>query len=328
MNRMNRFEAWILLVTALCGFLAESAAAETASIHLKDSARVCGRVVLLREVASIDDAGAALIEQLGGIELGLSPNPGFSRYIPRETIESRIRAHGYSDKDLKIRGAEGVTVQVKSVQLSGEELFHLGREFLESELSSLDGEYTIEIVRNAAGVLIPVGNGLTTFKVRWHNAPRTLGIVTLDIQVLVDSELFTTVSLQYKILRFDYVLIATEEINRNEPFTTKNTTVARTEITQVKGNIARSVKEMALYLAKQRVEPGNVIQIEDGFLPDIVLRGQPVRVTVQKGALSIRSHGTARQNGAFGDTIEILNPDSGNTFKCTVTGHGQVTVKL
>lgn len=328
MKRLNRNTITMIALTLLLGLLADVASAAPASIRLKDSARVSGRKVLLRDVARIDHVEPAIEEQLGGIELGTSPNPGFSRYIPRQTIESRIRALGLTSDDMTLSGAEGVTVQVKSVRIRGEELLHLGKEFLDGELAGLGGEYTIETVRNHAGVLVPVGNGMTAFDVKWHHTPRSTGIVSLDIQVMVDGDLYSTVPVQFKIRRFDYVLVAMEEINRSEPFTKSNTSVERVEITQVKGNIARSVKEMALYLSKQRIEPGTVIRQEAGYLPDIVQRGQAVSVTVKKGALSIRSRGTARQSGAFGETIEVLNPDSGNIFKSTVVGNGQVMVKL
>ena len=39
----------------------------------------------------------------------------------------------------RLSGAEGVTVQVKSVRIRGEELLHLGKTFLDAELARLDG---------------------------------------------------------------------------------------------------------------------------------------------------------------------------------------------
>jgi flagella basal body P-ring formation protein FlgA len=85
---------------------------------------------------------------------------------------------------------------------------------------------------------------------------------------------------------------------------------------------------MALYRAKRRIPAGSVIRIEDGLMPDLVVRGRSVAVTVRNGALTLRARGVARQSGALGAMVEVLNPDSKRTFKAVVTGLNQVEVKL
>ncbi|MHC4945806.1 MAG: flagellar basal body P-ring formation chaperone FlgA, partial [Planctomycetota bacterium] len=283
---------------------------------------------LLKDVALIKDADEAASAQLGYLSLGMAPSPGYTRYIARETITARLMNQGFEADALEIQGAEGVLVKVESVQISGEELLQWGREFLDGQLADLEGDFVVETDRIPLDLLVPAGRGLASFDVKWHNVPRSRGNVSLDLQVKVDGELYTTVSLRFKVRHFAPVLVATREIQIDERFTNANSMVVRTEITQVKGNLARSHETMASYLCRRKVASGSVIRIESGYLPDLVERGSAVKITVRKGGLSIRSRGVARQAGALGDTVEIMNPDSGRTFRSVVTGLNEVVVNL
>jgi flagella basal body P-ring formation protein FlgA len=323
---MTRYRTIILIVLCLAG--CATAMAEPAQLVLKSEASVKGRRVLLKDVALLRNVKVGASAQLETMSLGMAPSPGYTRYIPRETISARLMNQGFGADALEIKGAQGVLVRVESVQISGDELMQWGREFLEGQFAGLEGDFVVETDRLPLDLLVPAGRGLAAFEVKWHNVPRSRGRVSLDLQVKVDGELFTTVPLQFTVRHFAQVLVALREIRPDETFTAANSMVVRTEVTQIKGNLARGHQAMAPYLCRRKVASGSVIRIEDGYLPDLVLRDGAVNITVRKGALSIRSRGVAQQAGALGDTVEIMNPDSGRTFRCVVTGRNEVVVNL
>jgi flagella basal body P-ring formation protein FlgA len=299
-----------------------------ATVQLSSKATVPGGKVKLADIAQVQEEDAALKGKIEAVNLGQAPNPGYTRYISKEIIASRLRSQGVDPSAIRFTGAEGALLTVQSAMISGQELTQLGKEFLKSKLSGLEGDFVVESDRTAADLLVPVGAGITTFNVKWHGVPRALGAVVLDLEVLVDDERFTAVPLSFNIRRFAEVLMAVNDIARGETFNAGNTAVVRTEITSVQGNIAQEVKEMAPYVARRDLRAGSVIRAEDGFLPVVVHKDQAVNVTVKKGALLIRSRGVARQNGALGDTVQVANPDSGRIYRCKVTGPNRVAVHL
>ena len=233
--------AALLIAGPLCGILAAEG-----TVILKPNVEILGREVLLREVALVKSAGEDLADRLNEITLGKAPNPGYTRYIPREQVAARLLAEGLHPEEVKVEGARGVLIGIKTVMLSGGELMRLGREFLRKELSGLAGERVIEPAHEPSDFLAPMGKGLTTYEVRWHGVPKTAGTASVDARVLVDGSLFTTVPLHFTIRLFDTALVAVEEVPRGGAFTAMNTTVMRTEVTQVQGRVAQSLDEMDL----------------------------------------------------------------------------------
>jgi flagella basal body P-ring formation protein FlgA len=320
----------LLFTTALFLFSAGgSEGSESPSLILKDQARVEGSRVLLGEVAFFKNGSPEVIQQWKKIDLGLSPKPGYTRYLSKEMIESVLKKQeGRWDEGLELKGADGVMVSVKSIRISGPELVRLGMDYLKGQVAGLQGERIIEPVRQPGDLLVPAGQGLTAFDVAWHNTPKGVGTVSLDLKVRVDGEIFTTLPMQFNIRLFDRVLVAAGDIGRGEPFTPSNTRTARAEITFMKDTPARNLMDLNLRRAKTQIPAGSVIRIEDGYYPALVFQGRPVNVTVRKGTLLIRARGIARQNATLGDTVVVLNPESGRSFRCVVTGPNKVEVKL
>jgi len=318
-------------LTILLSFFADLPAAEASApvaAILRSEALARGRVVLLREVASPEGAREEEMAQIGAISLGFTPHPGYSRFISRQTVADHLAAAGFGPDRVEVRGAEGVLVKVRSAQLPADRLIETARAFLEGELARLDGEFLVAVDRPPRAILVPAGESLSSLEAKWRSAPQSSGTVHVDVQVKVDGSLYTTVPLQFRVRRFDRVLVALREIGRDEAFTGANTAVVRTEITEAKGTVARSLEDLSAYRSRRSLEAGSILRIEDGYLPALVEKGRPVHIVVKKGTLAIRARGVARQDGAMGDVVEILNPDSGRTFQSVVVGPDEVVVKL
>ncbi len=313
---------------AMAALIFQCAHLQGATVTLKPEASVKGCQVYLAEVALIVETDVKLADRLKSVDLGYTPNPGYTRYITREQIQARLRTQGIDMDKVTLGGPSGVLVSTKSVMISGRELTAMGTRFLESRVAGLEGERTIQCPRSPADILVPVGSGLSTFDIKWRMNPGARGPTAVDIKVLVDGHLFTTVPLQFEISVFEKVLMASRKIKSGEPFTGTNTALVRVETTRQHGHPARGIEEMRLLLAKRDIPAGQIVRIEDGLEQILVSRGRPVSVTVKKGALLVKGKGIARQNGHLNDTVVVLNEDSGRAFKAVVTGLNMVEVRL
>jgi len=320
----------ILIISTLgLALLAGPAGAAEPTLIIKKEAQVRGSEIQLADVAVLEGFDEATASQLGKTSLGLAPRPGQSRYIPREIISARLRTgHPGLADTLLMQGAEGVLVSIKSVLINGQELVYLAKEFLKNQYAELEGDFELEPLRQPGEILIPVGNSLSTFNVQWHNLPVAAGTAALDIQVQVDGTLYLTVPIQMNIRHFARVLVASREIARDETFSLSNTHLMRTEVTRLTSVPARDLEALGTRLARRKIQAGSVLRIADGYLPAIVFRGQPVSVTVKNGSLSINARGIAKQDGSINDMVEVLNANSGRTFKAMVVGENSVEVVL
>ena len=77
---------------------------------------------------------------------------------------------------------------------------------------------------------------------------------------------------------------------------------------------------------RRRLAPGRVLNSRDVGPPRLVLRGKPVRVVYAEQGLTLTARGTARDDGAFGEPVRVINPDSRLEIQGIATGHQEVTV--
>jgi flagella basal body P-ring formation protein FlgA len=78
--------------------------------------------------------------------------------------------------------------------------------------------------------------------------------------------------------------------------------------------------------ARRRLSPGRALTSLDVGPPRLVLRGQPVRVVYAGQGLVLTALGTARDDGAYGEPVRVINPDSRLEIQGIATGHQEVTV--
>ncbi|MEM8949499.1 MAG: flagellar basal body P-ring formation chaperone FlgA [Pseudomonadota bacterium] len=78
--------------------------------------------------------------------------------------------------------------------------------------------------------------------------------------------------------------------------------------------------------ARRRLSPGRVLTERDIGAPRLVLRGKPVRVVYVERGLRLTALGTARDDGALGETVRVLNPESRLEIQGVATGYQEVTV--
>ncbi|MEZ5932839.1 MAG: flagellar basal body P-ring formation chaperone FlgA [Alphaproteobacteria bacterium] len=78
--------------------------------------------------------------------------------------------------------------------------------------------------------------------------------------------------------------------------------------------------------ARRRLSPGRALTSQDVGPPRLVLRGQPVRVVYAGEGLVLTALGTARDDGAYGEPVRVINPESRLELQGIATGHQEVTV--
>ena len=74
------------------------------------------------------------------------------------------------------------------------------------------------------------------------------------------------------------------------------------------------------------IRAGQPVLLSDFQSRVVILRGDDVEVTVQRGAVLFRANVQASSAGRTGEWIQVLNPDSGKTFRALVGGAGKVYV--
>jgi flagellar basal body P-ring formation protein FlgA len=101
------------------------------------------------------------------------------------------------------------------------------------------------------------------------------------------------------------------------------TTVRRPKI---ETNALTDVHAVIGMATRQALRPGRPLAAADLMKPDVVQRSDNVTIVYQVPGVMLTLRGQAKDNGALGDTISVLNMESKRVVLATVTGPDRVTV--
>ncbi len=102
--------------------------------------------------------------------------------------------------------------------------------------------------------------------------------------------------------------------------------MARVHVDQVHAEVVRDPAGVIGKQLKRQIQAGVPIALADLQLPTQIARGEPVRLQLQVGELSLTGEGTALESGATGDRIRVRNNSSQAVIRAEVVSPGVVRV--
>jgi flagella basal body P-ring formation protein FlgA len=102
--------------------------------------------------------------------------------------------------------------------------------------------------------------------------------------------------------------------------------MARVHVASVHVEVARDPAMVIGMQLKRQIPAGVPIPVSELMLPTQITRGDPVRLQLQVGGLSLTGQGMALESGASGGRIRVRNVSSGAVLEAEVAGPGVVRV--
>lgn len=96
---------------------------------------------------------------------------------------------------------------------------------------------------------------------------------------------------------------------------------------RVSNNIVTTEAGLVGMSPRYPVRTGEPLRISDMQPPVVIVKGATVDMNYVSGALTLLARGRALQNGAVGDTIDIMNPRSNRTVQGIVEGPNMVRIE-
>jgi flagella basal body P-ring formation protein FlgA len=102
--------------------------------------------------------------------------------------------------------------------------------------------------------------------------------------------------------------------------------MARVHVGSVHAEVARDPAMVIGMQLKQQIQPGVPIPLAELMQPTQISRGDPVRLQLQVGGLSVVGQGVALESGAAGERIRVRNVSSQAVLEGEVVQSGIVRV--
>jgi len=312
-----------------------NAIADEIRIQMKEAAAVHGSQVLVGSIATVSCNDPILRDAVENAEVKLLDLTLPSEIVSRRSLTTRLVLAGFLMDDLKISGAAHTVVafeprqQLSDTQVEQQALVVL-TEFMNVAAEDLHVSLQSGFVQSLPQNLREMND--VTLKVM-PPSRRSLGQVTLSIQLRKNDEVCSTRSAVFDVRRRHRVAVAKISLSRDVPLDESSVQFENrfmsTEVDELKPEqvLGRNVRGT--------VVAGGIVQVRDLQIATrsdaavLIKKGSSVQVVAVAHRLrtSIRNV-EALEDGRLGERIRLKNRDSGREIVGEVLGPGQAIVRI
>ncbi|MBX3520887.1 MAG: flagellar basal body P-ring formation protein FlgA [Xanthobacteraceae bacterium] len=316
---MRHLKGILLLVcAAIVVIWSFSARAQNATPSLKAEVTVTGDLVRIGDI--LENAGAK-----ANLAIFKAPALGSSGTIQVHRVMEALRANGIVVFDTRNLTEVLVSRASRSVTLSD-----LGRAVAEAAAKRYE-------IANASDLSVTFDSHMKPLQVEPNltDAPRVVSVAVDQnnnrFEAIIDMP--GSLSLRRNPVRMTGSLIETAEvvtlarpISRGETIRESDIILERLPRAQVQTDALTRAEFVINQAARRALRTGQTLRAADLMKPQIISRDDAVTIVFRSGAITLTLRGKAMGNGAEGETITVLNPQSKRLVQATVTAPGVVMV--
>lgn len=256
-----------------------------------------------------DDAGERAGEIIGG-----APAPGTTQIVAAAQLAHIARIYGVDWKPSW--GGERVVLERPGRALEQEEVLAPLRQALAGDADPADTD--IELAAWTTP-MVPAA-AMATVTIERITRDAATGRFTATIAILAGDSEPQRLVLSGRAVEMVEVPVATRRLAAGATIRPADIRMARLPASRARE--AATVAPVGRALDRA-LAPGQPFPPGPLPRPQLVRKGEPVRVALASGGLSLTLRGRALSGGGAGEIVEILNPGSRNIIQAEVTGPGE-----
>jgi len=294
-------------------------------LRIKPATTVRGMHVTIGDLCEITPVNAETL-RISQLRFGPAPINGFSRAVSRTDLIQSLAGHGVQLKTVKISGGNEVIVQGVSVEVPQQDVLDAATAALEALLAVEGGDVELTAPLRIRHFKAPPGRVSQDLSARVRGNRTALTSAVVDVEVLVDGEVFKKIPLRYKLQRFQNVLKTTGPVRKDEAIGPQNITVVREPMTQATNMFLNDMKQVAGMCAKRDLRANQLLTLGDTAPPALIRRGEVVTVVLTHGRVKVTAKAIANEDAPLGGRIQMTNRNSRTQLTGVVYGRGLVVV--
>ncbi|MDR0621173.1 MAG: flagellar basal body P-ring formation chaperone FlgA [Deltaproteobacteria bacterium] len=313
------------MVPSLAALASVGTAQAGVSVIFPPQNTVNGPRILLGDVANVAADGPAdqvLADLIGAVDLGASPSPGTDLVLRKRQIEQRLTSSGAPVSDVRWLIPEEVTFTGLGQITDNDSVRKIILEYLDRSEPYISGIYDLLNVTFSTPPALPPGKVEYRFSPQNSSNPAYLtGTVFFTVDGQDAGRLRVTAQVDLRLP----AVVAARDLPRGHVLSEIDLSESQVPYMQAKGALTETEQALGQTL-KTSVRTGAPIRNRDLVQTSMVKKGEVVTIVAQTGSLKITALGQARQDGALGQTISVLNQDSKKTISAKVIGPSLVEV--
>jgi flagellar basal body P-ring formation protein FlgA len=297
------------------------AASAPLQVHLPREVTVQGSLLTLGQI-SVIRGDPALAASAAGVGLGQFSMPGQKAILDRPTILSRLASQGILAGQVRLTGADAVTVRRFQRIISTEEFVEIGRTFLRQHPP---GPAICEATPTVTPKDLILPGQIQDLRVTpQYLRTATRGFVTIQIAVTAEGKDCGVRAIPFRLRYQGHRVVTAKEVPEGTPLTPENVKVETVVLDQpepVDWRPPYGLVAVRMLAADTEIR-GDMAGAAQS--PVVVLRNETVVIRIQQPGLTVTAVGVALQEARAGEFVRVRNADSSRIVICKVNGDGTV----
>ena len=309
--------ASVVFLLALGGAVAAQTPSPAAIPALKANVTVIGDIVTIGDL--VENAGP-----VANVPIFRAPDLGTTGAVATDRILDAIRPHQLIGIDthglaevIVTRASRAIAAREISARIAQALAGQYGFNDAHDILINFDGDvHTLQVEPNATGELRVLSLAYD---------PRTTRFdVTFDLPASMELQ---RAPARYSGTAIDTVsaIAVDRPIERGEVLQASDLTIVRRPKAESGAVFTDSNAAIGLS-ARHALRPGQALATADLMKPEIIARNDTVTIVYQVPGITLTLRGQAKDAGALGDTISVVNTESKRVVQAVVSGPDRVTV--
>lgn len=295
-------------------------------LRIKPAVMVRGMHVQVGDLCEITPLNATT-QAISEIRFGPAPRGGFARTVDRTDVVRMLAAAGVPLATVQLSGSPEVVVQGLMVDVPPQQVLDAATVSLQALLETEGGDVEFELPNDLRRLQAPPGRVSQELRARVRDNRTQPTFAIVDVEVLIDGEVFQKLPVRYHLTRYQRVLKTIGPIERETPLGPENVALVREPMAQVGGMILTDMKDIAGMTASRRLTRDRVLMLGDIEPPAVIRAGDVVTVVLTRGRIKITASAIANHDAALGARIHLTNPKSRAQVLGTVYAPGMVVVR-
>lgn len=310
-----------LAVFAACPPIAKAAPDLKADVNT--DATVIGDKVYFKDVAIITGPDCALKQDLADVYITKAPEPGRTSTVRLAYLEHRLVAAGIPLDQVEWLVPAEITVRRAAQEIDPEWVQAVVEEYLSETEPYKSGSFQLMNLRTNTLPLLPTGELGYKIMPQAMMSPTQLG---LTLYVTVDNVEEARIRVSGQVDLVVKAVVADRHLEKDHVLEPGDLRLARINLSHLPEGSMTDLKQAEGMSLRRRMTPGQPILSRDLSKVDVVNRGEMVTILAISGSLKVTSSGVARQSGAVGETITVVNSRSQKSILATVIAPNTVQV--
>ncbi|MFK7738704.1 MAG: flagellar basal body P-ring formation chaperone FlgA [Planctomycetota bacterium] len=318
---INALAALLLAVAPM----PQQAEAATTELRIKSAVMVRGLDVKVGDLCVITPLNAST-QAIAQMRFGPAPSNGFSRTVSRTDLVQALAAGGVPLTTVRIAGVDEVVVQGLARDVPQADMLDAATAALQAQLAVEGGDVEFEAPNGFRRVKAPPGRISQDLRARVRNTNTNSSSAVVDVEILVDGELFKKVPLRFRLTRFHRVLKTVGAIPENTPLGPENVALVREPTAQLSGMYLTEMKQVVGRIAARRLRTNQLLTLGDIEPPAVIQKGDVVTVVLTRGRVKVTAKALANHSAPLGARIRLTNMTSRSQITGVVHAPGLVVV--